>query len=455
MARANSEALNSTESSLDTEVAAANVYLPKNAQGRTVVTVCGGGNAAHAIAAQLGARDDVDVNVLSTFGDEAARWNAASKAANGTTVTKNKEGKDGADAVITGSAKVVTNDASECIPQSDVIIFAVPAFGHESYLRAIKDHLNLSTTDAAGEPRRLILGAMPAEGGFDLQARAILGDDITNQLSLFGLETLPWAVRLSEYGSAVEILGTKKEVDISVTPASDGTRAAAVLQNLISYPYPHLTFIPCMLSLTLSNINSVWHPTITYGAFRNWDFKTPFAERPLFYEGVDEFTGDKLSAVSNEILEIKKVLEARFGADLTGVRHVKEWMSRSYKGDMADESSLQRMINTNKGYHGLLHPMKETEDGKWVPNFEYRYIAEDGPFGLIVTRGIAELAGVETPHMMEVLRFVEKAMGKTFFDEQGKLSGDDIAITRTPQKFGFDTIEDMMSRCYQCEDQTK
>jgi NAD/NADP octopine/nopaline dehydrogenase, alpha-helical domain len=113
------------------------------------------------------------------------------------------------------------------------------------------------------------------------------------------------------------------------------------------------------------------------------------------------------------------------------------------------------MINTNKGYHGLLHPMKETEDGKWVPNFEYRYIAEDGPFGLIVTRGIAELAGVETPHMMEVLRFVEKAMGKTFFDEQGKLSGDDIAITRTPQKFGFDTIEDMMSRCYQCEDQTK
>jgi hypothetical protein len=157
---------------------------------------------------------------------------------------------------------------------------------------------------------------MPAEGGFNLQARAILGDDITNQLSLFGLETPPWAVHLSEYGSAVEIilsfLAPKRRtslrvlVDISVTPASesDGTHAAAVLQNLISYQYPHLTFIPCMLSLSLSNINS-------HG-------KTPFAERPLLYEGVDEFTGDKLSAVSNEILEIKKVLEARFGADPTG-----------------------------------------------------------------------------------------------------------------------------------------
>ena len=33
----------------------------------------------------------------------------------------------------------------------------------------------------------------------------------------------------------------------------------------------------------------------------------------------------------------------------------------------------------------------------WVPNFGYRYLAEDIPFGLCVTKGLAQLAGVETP----------------------------------------------------------
>jgi hypothetical protein len=100
--------------------------------------------------------------------------------------------------------------------------------------------------------------------------------------------------------------------------------------------------------LAFSLLYQVWHPTITWGCYRNWDFKTPFEEAPMFYEGVDDKTAEYLTAISDEILQIKKVLESKFGLNLTGLRHVKEWMVRSYADDIADKSSLKTMINTNK-----------------------------------------------------------------------------------------------------------
>jgi opine dehydrogenase len=76
--------------------------------------------------------------------------------------------------------------------------------------------------------------------------------------------------------------------------------------------------------------------------------KTPFEEAPLFYEGIDQVTADRLEAISEEILEVKRVLETKHGLDLSGLRHVKDWMLRSYGNDIADKTSLKTMMNTNK-----------------------------------------------------------------------------------------------------------
>ncbi len=53
-------------------------------------------------------------------------------------------------------------------------------------------------------------------------------------------------------------------------------------------------------------------------------------------------------------------------------------------------------------FQGLTHPMVETDDGKFVPNFKFRYLFEDIPFGLAVIKGIGDLAEVKTPHIDKV-----------------------------------------------------
>lgn len=320
----------------------------------------------------------------------------------------------------------------------DMVIFALPSFTHELYLKALKPYLKQGVT----------IGAMPAEGGFDLCAIHNLGSEFVRNSNLFSLETLPWACRILEYGKKVEVLGTKKQVDLIISPKHGTTKQSVtdVLHDLIGR-LPAFDQADNFLSVTLMNINSVWHPTISYGFYRNKDITKPFDEPPLFYYGADEYTGDKLSDVSDEVIELGRVLLQKYPTlTLDALHHVSEWMLRSYGDDIGDKTSIYTMLRTNKGYRGLTHPMREVQiDGKikYLPNFKYRYFTEDLPMGLIVTRGIAELAGVPTPHMDDVIMWCQEMLGKEYL-VNGKLEGKDVDSTRAPQHYGFTDLDTFM-----------
>ena len=321
----------------------------------------------------------------------------------------------------------------------------MPAFAHGSYLEAIKPHVRKAGSQAPGG--RVVLGAMNGEGGFDIQAQSILGEELFSNIALFALSTLPWAARLSEFGKSVDVLGTKLTLDAAVTPMHLAKDVVGTIQKLMAGQIPQLELIPSMLSITLMNPNQVSHPTITWGKYHDWDGKAKFEEPPSFYQGVNKMTGDMMCKISEEILTVKKFMEDNYNLNLKGVVHIKEFLVNAYGDDIADQSSLHQIFNTSKPYQGLVHPMVKTEDGKFLPNFKHRYLAEDIPMGLIVTKGIAELCGIKTPNMDIVIDFGSKALGKSFIKE-GKVAGPDIGMTRSPQAFGFTTIDDFIKKMH-------
>ncbi len=406
------------------------------------VTICGGGNGVHAMAGLVPATGWFsEVNILSIFPGEGDKFNKAAATQGGEVhVTRCKDGPKGEDIHVNGKPTKITGDPS-VVANSDVIVFVVPAFAHGGYLEAIKPFVRTSGSKAPGG--RVLVGAMPGGSGFDIQAQSILGGEIFNNISLFALETLPWAVRLTEYGKSADILGTKLTVDMAVTPTSMGKEVTAVVQHLMGQELPRLRTIPSQLAITLSL--AYWHPTITWGCYRLWDGKTPFDKPPLFYEGADQATGVMLCKISDEVDEMKKVLETQYKLDLTGLHSVTDWILRTYGDDIADKSCLHRMMNTNKGYQALTHPMLETGDGKLMPNFKYRYLSEDVPMGMVVTRGIAELLGVPTPNMDTIIHFASEKLGKSYL-VNGKVAGPDVKSTRSPQAFGITSIDDFIKK---------
>ena len=87
--------------------------------------------------------------------------------------------------------------------------------------------------------------------------------------------------------------------------------------------------------------------------------------------------------------------------------------------------------------------MELLEENAYVPWFGSRYLAEDVPFGLLVTRGIAELVDVSIATVDEVIVWAQQKLSKQYL-VGGRVAGRDIGESRAPQRFGIHTLEQLL-----------
>lgn len=381
------------------------------------ITICGAGNAAQTLIPLLAAGGEHSVTVYAPLADEAERLRIAS--APGVDV------RLPTGAPRCGRPALVTDDAVRAA-DADLILMALPAFAHESVLRTLVPHL----------PPHAWIGALPARGGFDWMAEEILG----RERVIFGLQTLPWACRIVEWGRRVDVLGVKQEVDLAVWPPTQAQTVAQTLSALIGVA---LHPISSFLALTLANTGQIIHPGIMYGLFHGWDGR-PFAlaDAPLFYGGVDEICVETMQALSAEIQGICRALAARDPLlDLSGVLPLETWLYRAYAGQIEDRSSLHAAFNSNRAYAGLSAPVIAIDAEHCVPAFHSRYLSEDIPYGLLVSRGIAELVDVPTPTMDRVIGWAQERLGCEYLID-GRVAGRDVKASRAPQRYGMKEMRD-------------
>jgi hypothetical protein len=179
-----------------------------------------------------------------------------------------------------------------------------------------------------------------------------------------------------------------------------------------------------------------------YGLFHDWDGQ-PYGKPGLFYQGVDAGIAATLQQMSDEIQSLRAALEGYYPSlDLSAVRPLADWLKLSYQASIADGSTLQSSFATNNSYAGLLAPMQKI-DGGFIPDFQARYLFEDVPYNLLVTRGVAELAGVSTPVIDKVLSWAQKRLKKEYL-ASGRMQGADLYNTRSPQRYGFTNLNQFM-----------
>ncbi|XP_071118322.1 opine dehydrogenase-like [Haliotis cracherodii] len=398
---------------------------------QVTVLVCGAGNGGHAAAGLAASRENIEARVLTLFPGSAERWTNIMKENNlRITVDEGDTGiRNGQPIDFNVKLPFITNDASKAVPGADVIIFTSPAFAHQSYLEAIEPYVQPNTT---------IVG-MPGQPGFEFQVFDVLKDK-ANQCVIMSYESLPWACRIAEFGKCVHILMVKVNLMGCIIrgrsmPSYDPMET---VQRVMGKA-PILTVANNYIEPILAT-KAIIHPPIMYGKWKNWDGK-PLDKKPLFYQGLDEDQARYLGGISDELVATAKAIATqRPEVNLSGVLQLYDWYLRDHKPYIKDSTSLQTVLQTDTAYDGLVHPMKETEDGKFVPDFRYRYLTEDVPYGLAVTKGLAQIAGVPTPYHDEVIAWCQKQLGKEIIvgDE---LKGKDIGSTRCPQRYGINSLD--------------
>jgi hypothetical protein len=397
---------------------------------RTRVLICGSGAGAHVLAGVISCQEDVDLRVVTRSAEKAQRWRETMDR-HGFTVTV--LGDNGHPTIIRANPFTITSER-EAARGCDVVILSVPAFAHLTYLKCLAPYLD----DGC------IVVGLPGQNGFEYDVREALGSRL-KCCAMVNFESLPWVCRAGEFGRTGVIAGYKERLvgaangDLGRANISD---PLALLQRLFGAP-PKLSISGHPLGITLRAPNSYCHPPMMFGRWKDWDGRA-LDERPFFYAGVDQETVTLLEEVSAEVVETSRRIMAGYpGIDLSQVIRLYDWDVGCYGNVIADKTTLLTAMRTNGAYAGIRHPMVETEDGKFVPDFTHRFLTEDVPFGLVVIRGIAEIAGVPTPKLDTVLCWSQQKLGKEYL-VGSRLVGKDIATTRSPQRYGYSTMEDVL-----------
>ena len=394
------------------------------------VIICGGGNGAHVLAGVIssGVENLVTVLVVSKHAQE--RWNEAIKQTGFRVCYPDKQD------IVQEPDKVLFNITKDVgiISTADVVILCLPAYGHQTYFDIITPHL---------QDTCIVVG-MPGQPGFEYQCLQYLEKN-RKICPVLSTETLPWACRISRYGSEVIVHGTKETVMASVMAhGNEGINRSTVVEQIqqLLGEKPKLKLVDHFLELTMHTKCSLNSP-IMYAQWRNWQGQ-PLVDPPLFYQGIDETAAKYLQAVSDESLAIAEEIAKRCPkVNISRIGSLYKWLVDHYADQVEDKTTFLTTMRTNKAFAGLVHPMKRDKDGKYLPNFEYRYTTEDIPYGLVVFRAIATMIDVPTPTIDEIIYWGQKLLGKEFLVD-GKLEGNDIGDTRIPSNYGCTSFEDLI-----------
>ncbi len=388
--------------------------------------VVGAGNSAHVTAGLIASQPDWTCTVYAPRDGERQSLRAGA-AKGGIRVCYSDD--DGGEVVV-GVPRAISQHASDVVPDCELIILCLPALAFDENAADIAPFVDEGA----------MIGAICGTNGVDWcidAAMAAVGRS-PDTYGVFALQNLPWACRVSEPGVSVEVLGVKPFMEIVARPSANVDEFATMLGGLLRLPLRPVG--GGFVGIGLSNLCQVIHPAVIHDNFVDWDGETPYAEKPLFYQGLSEKAAADMALVSDEIKTICAYLEHEFaGLDLSVVTHIFDWTLRAYGKYITDDSTLRTRFSSNQAYAGLTCPMLPAGDG-WRPDFQARYLSEDIPYNLVAVRGLAELCGVTTPTIDRLITWAQGALGREYLVD-GKIAGADIAQSFAPQRFGFTELD--------------
>jgi hypothetical protein len=326
--------------------------------------------------------------------------------------------------------RTISSEPADVIPGADIAMIVVPAFAHASVLDRIEPYLD----EAA------IVGCLPARGGFEFEAwRLTDGRD-----RLFGLQTLPWSARIVTPGEKVLFNAIKSQVVLTSPSQDHGSYLTALLPGILR---TELVPVEGFLNLTLGNPGQLIHPGLMYGHFRHWDGKELDRESiPLFYAEATDEMGAVVEGLSRDTVGVAQALQGESGGTLglRGVVPIHDWLRGAYSHVTADPSTVATCFRTGP-LRERRAPMTEVGPDRFVPDFGYRYLSEDIPYGLAVTKAIAEIAEIATPAIDEVIAWAQDQMDKTYLAKGGTLTGPDVHDLPIPQNHGISTLHELVT----------
>jgi len=344
------------------------------------IAVLGGGNGAHAMAADLTMKG-FEVRLC-----EAPEFEEGIKStlARQSVVLIDAQGKHH-----TVKLHLVTTNFEEALDGVEYIMMAIPAFASRNFFAAIIPYLRDGQTIIKWTANfsALMFASMLKERG------------IAKDITLAEAHTLPWGCRLKEPGT-VQIMVWAVKLLLATLPSRNIGRTLKDIETM--YPV-----IPGenVLTTTLNNLNPIVHPV---GTVMNAGWID--AKGKDFYLYRDGTTASILKGIRAVFEEVSRVAEA------TGVTML----------EYPEEDFGKRSTIMSTFFRAPIAIEEATDKISGPSSFNSRYIVEDLSFGLVPVKKLATQFDISTPTIDAVIAFAS-VINQTDYLTEG-LSPEELGI---------------------------
>ena len=337
------------------------------------LTICGGGNLGHVIAA-FAAHHGNEVQLLTRHPE---RWSHD-------ITIDTPEGM-----VFTGHISSISAHPEEVIPQSDIILLCLPGYGIADCLRSIAPLLS----PQGGKLGVRAVGSVVSSTGFFFEALKLL----PATTPLFGFQRVPFIARVAEYGHSAHLLGYKPQLHMAV----EHMPAPQQLQKEIAQLFrTDVVLLNSHYEVSLTNSNPLLHPSRLYDLWHDWHEGLVYPRVPLFYEEWTERAAQLYIDMDNELQQLLQVLPVRPGSIPTVLDYY----------ESTDAASLARKLRSIEAFKGIPAPMQPVADG-FVPDFQSRYFTEDFPYGLAIVRRLMHEHRIIAPTIERIYQWGISSVG--------------------------------------------
>lgn len=402
----------------------------------TTVTIVGDGNAAHVLIPFLGDTHHT-VNLLSLRPDE---WEH-------TVRCEVQNMKHECLATHVGEIHKLSDKFEDVIPEADIIFLCMPVHQYRVALKNLAPYINRSK-------KEVFVGTIYGQAGFNWMVHEIEKKHKLTNLVAFSIGLIPWICRAEEYGELGLCYGGKKVNLAAVSPADRFDHLNDIFFKDISYTqlgYGEFRQACSFISLTLSVDNQIIHPSRMYGLWKRYGGKWPtYDDVPFFYKDFDDLSADCLKRLDDDYSTVRNAIRKHFPdrpfkymlnyLDLE--RLVYQSNNVAIKESFTESETLGRIKTP------VMHIDDGTEHGHYMIDMHCRFFTDDIPYGLLITKWIAEQLDEEVPFIDEIINWCEELRDEIFLTKDKKIDLDHCLrgdhVTGIPPSYGVTSVEDIL-----------
>jgi len=337
-----------------------------------------------------------------------------------------------------GRAHLVSNDPSDLIPTSDVVVLCMPVCTYRPLLAKLAPYFR--------RDREVFVGTIYGQAGFNWMVDEVTREHGLTNITTFAIGLIPWICRVIEYGRVGVTYGCK-EVNIAAVSPHDRFEALdeIFLHNICERWLGTGAFRPSdsFLSLTLSVDNQIIHPARCLGLYRRYGGRWSRAEEiPYFYRDFDALSTDLLRDLDNEYSLVRNGIRARFpDHDFT---YMLDYLNLERLAYQSENICIRESFTTSKTLGAIKPPTKQLASGDWVIDTEHRFFADDITYGVCIAKWMAEQMDLAVPTMDAIIEWAQELRGETYI-ENGKLQTESESLagrfrSGIPPVYGIDTL---------------